>query len=60
MKVVLRWRDGWWMAFLEGARVEFAMSRSFEHLVCDLVDGRYRIVAVERRAYSTPYGDRGT
>lgn len=55
MRVVLRWRDGWWMAYLEGWSVEFAMDKSFERLVCDLVDASYRIVAVERRKYATPY-----
>lgn len=53
--MVLRWRVGWWMAFIEGAAVEFAMDRSFERLVCDLIEQRFRIVAVERRKYATPY-----
>lgn len=55
MRVVLRWRDGWWKAFREGDELDFAQSRSFEHLVCDLVEAKCRIVAVERRKYATPY-----
>jgi len=43
------------MAYLEGWGVEFAMDKSFERLVADLVDASYRIIAVERRKYATPY-----
>lgn len=59
MRVVLRYRDGWWGAYIEGYANSFARDRSFEHLVYDLVDASYRIVAVERRKYATPYDDKG-
>lgn len=57
MRVVLRWREGFWGAYIEGYQLPFAMDRSFEHLVCDLVDASYRIVAIERRKYATPYDE---
>lgn len=59
MRVVLRFRDGWWGAYIEGYVLSFARSKSFEHLVCDLVDASYRIIAVERRKYATPYDEKG-
>ena len=55
MRVVLRWRDGWWGAYIEGYTHPFASDRSFERLVCDLVEASYRIAAIERRKYATPY-----
>jgi hypothetical protein len=57
VRVVLRWKDGWWGAYIEGYVHSFAKDRSFERLVCDLVEAHYRISAIERRKYGTPYDD---
>lgn len=52
MWVVVRYRDGWWMAYLEGCGVEFALDKSFSVLMRQLHAGGYRIRGVEARPAS--------
>jgi hypothetical protein len=55
MRVVVRYRNGWWIACLEGSYDAVFMRVRYTQLVDLLWEFNVPILAVERRRDATPY-----